>query len=82
MRRRRWRVSRLELVYAFITAALLLGGSVYLDRKGVPVTGRVIEKHERIIVGHEPSGEWHRYYEVATAFDVPDGGRLVPFRPT
>lgn len=68
-------MSRLELFYALIIMALLLGGSVYLDRKGVPVTGRVTEKHEQIVVGHEPSGDWRRYYEVVTAFDLPDGGR-------
>ena len=75
MRRRRRRASRLELFYAGAIVALLLGGSVYLDRNGVPVTGRVTDRHERIVVGHEPSGEWRRYYEVATAFDLPDGGR-------
>jgi hypothetical protein len=68
-------VSRLELFYTGVIVALLLGGSVYLDRKGVPVTGRVTDKQERIVVGHEPSGQWRRYYEVATAFELPDGGR-------
>ena len=73
MRRRR-RTSGLELFYGLVTVGLLAGGSVWLDRKGVPVTGHVTEKHERIVVGAEPSGDWDRYYEVATTFDLPGGG--------
>src|SRR5918992_2236111 len=74
MPRRRRRVSRLELFYATVIAGLLVGGSLWLDRKGVPVTARVAAKQERIVVGHEPSGEWDRYYEVAAAFELPGGG--------
>ena len=73
MRRRR-RVSRLELFYAMVITGLMAGGSLWLDRNGVPVTGRVAAKHERIVVGDEPSGEWRRYHEVAAAFELPDGG--------
>jgi hypothetical protein len=74
MRRRRRRVSRLELFYGMVLTGLMLGGSLWLDRNGVPVTGRVAAKHERIVIGHEPSGEWRRYYEVAAAFERPEGG--------
>jgi hypothetical protein len=74
MPRRRRRVSRLELFYATVIAGLLVGVSLWLDRNGVPVTARVAAKQERIVVGHEPSGEWRRYYEVATAFELPGGG--------
>jgi hypothetical protein len=73
MRRRR-RVSRIELFYGLVIVGLLVGGSLWLDRKGIPVTGRVAAKHEHILVGHEPSGEWDRYYEVTAAFALPDGG--------
>jgi hypothetical protein len=75
MPRRRGRVSRLELVYAAVVVGLIVGGSLWLDRKGSLVTARVSEKQERIVVGFEPSGEWDRYYEVLAAFDGPDGLR-------
>jgi hypothetical protein len=74
LRRRRRRVSRLELFYAMVIVGLMLGVSLWLDRNGLPVTGRVAAKHERVMVGHEPSGEWRRYYEVAAAFELPEGG--------
>ena len=74
MRRRRRRVSRLELFYGLVVTGLMVGGSLWLDRNGLPVTGRVAAKHERIVVGHEPSGEWRRLYEVAAAFELPEGG--------
>lgn len=67
-------MGKLELLYFMVIAGLLVGASLYLDRKGVPVTGRVIGRQERVIVGHEPSGQWRRYYEVAAAFDLPGGG--------
>ena len=74
MPRRRRRASRLELFYFTVIVGLMAGGSVYLDRKGVPIIARVAAKQERIVVGHEPSGEWDRYYEVSAAFELPGGG--------
>jgi hypothetical protein len=74
MRRRRRRVGRLELFYAIAVTGLMVGGSLWLDRSGVPVTGRVVGKQERIVVGHEPSGEWRRLYEVAAVFELVGGG--------
>ena len=75
MRRRRRRATRLELFYAAVIAALMVGGSVWLDRSGTLVTAEVAGKQERIVVGYEPSGEWDRYYEVTAAFERPEGGR-------
>ena len=75
MRRRRRRASRLELFYATIIGALMVGGSVWLDRSGTPITAQVAGKQERIVVGYEPSGDWDRYYEVTAAFERPEGGR-------
>jgi hypothetical protein len=73
LRRRRRRTSGLELFYGLVTVGLLAGGSLWLDRKGVPVMGHVAAKQERIVVGHEPSGDWDRYYEVGAEFKLPDG---------
>ncbi len=79
MRRRRRRASRLELFYAAVIAALMVGGSVWLDRSGTLVTAEVAGKRERIVVGYEPMGEWDRYYEVSAAFEQSDGGRWQAF---
>jgi hypothetical protein len=75
MHRRRRRVSRLELFYAAVIAALMVGVSVWLDRSGPLVTAEVAGKRERIVVGFEPMGEWDRYHEALAAFERPDGGR-------
>jgi hypothetical protein len=75
VRRRRRRASRLELFYAAVIAALMVGGSVWLDRSGTLITAEVAGKRERIVVGFEPSGEWDRYQEVLAGFERPDGGR-------
>ena len=75
MPRRRLTVSRLQLFYAAVLVALMVGVSIALDRTGTVVTAQIAAKRERIIVGFEPSGDWDRYYEVAAAFDQPDGGR-------
>jgi hypothetical protein len=86
MRRRRRRVSLLQLFYGMVTVGLLAGGSLWLDRNGVPVTAHVVGKQERLVVGHEPSGDWDRYYEIAAAFELPGGGgsqatvRVTPHR--
>lgn len=73
---RRRRVSRLHLFYAVAIVGLMTTGSVALDRRGTEVTARVAAKEERIVVGFEPSGLWHRFYSVTAAFDRPDGLRV------
>ena len=79
MRRRRRRASRLEVFYVTVIAALMVGGSVWLDRTGTLITAEVAGKRERIVVGYEPMGEWDRYYEVSAAFEQSDGGRWQAF---
>jgi hypothetical protein len=66
MRRRRY--SRLTLFYGIVLTALLVGGSVWLDRQGQPVVAAVTSKAEEISVTHEPQGGWHRHYRVGTTF--------------
>ena len=75
MPRRRLTMSRLQLFYAGVLVAAMVGGSLALDRAGAVVTAQVAAKRERIVVGFEPSGDWDRYYEVVAAFARPDGGR-------
>jgi hypothetical protein len=53
--------------------ALLLGGSLWLDRKGTPVTATVVRKHEELSVHDSPRGEWSRDYRVGVEFRTADG---------
>ena len=55
-RRRPRRTSWLDLFYLVVLVGALAGGSLWLDRKGVAVRGRVESKHERIRVVREPRG--------------------------
>ena len=67
---RKRRYSRLTLFYALATAGLLVGGSLWLDSRGVPVVATVTGKNEEITVRDEPQGGWFRYYRLGAAFDV------------
>ena len=72
MRRRYRRASPLDLVYLVLGFGLLVGGSLWLDRRGAVVTARIEGKHERVRVGVDPTGAWDRYYDAATALRLPD----------
>ena len=72
MRRRRAR-NPLGWFYFTVLSALLIGGSIWLDRSGVKVQGRVADKHELITVDHDPTGGWSRRYELGVAFATADG---------
>jgi hypothetical protein len=67
---RRRRVDRLGLFYALVVFGLLVGGSVWLDRRGESVVARVIGKTEAVRVTHDPRGGWLRHYRVGAGFDV------------
>ncbi len=67
---RKRRFSRLSLFYALVTAGLLIGGSLWLDNRGVPVVATVTGKNEEITVGDEPRGSWFRHYRVGASFDA------------
>jgi hypothetical protein len=73
MPRRRRRVSRLSVFYFVVTLGILVGGSLWLDRRGETATGIVTSKHEEIIVHRVPRGGWDRYYRVGVAFGARDG---------
>ena len=71
MRRRR-RSSPLGIFYALVSAGLLVGGSVWLDRRGERVVAPVQAKTERFTLRHDPQGSWYRWYELGVG--VGDGG--------
>jgi hypothetical protein len=70
---RKRRVSRLSVFYFVVTLAALVGGSVWLDRKGELVVAKIISKNEEITVSHDPQGGWYRYYRVGAEFDAAGG---------
>ena len=67
---RKRRVSWLSVFYFVVTLGTLVGGSLWLDRKGEPVVARVASKTEEINVAHDPQGGWYRYYRVGAEFDA------------
>ena len=73
---RKRRVSWLSVFYFLVILGALVGGSVWLDRKGEPVVAKVTSKTEEITVTHDPPGGWYRYYRVGAEFDA--AGALMP----
>jgi hypothetical protein len=73
MPRRRRRVSKLSLFYFVATLGIMVGGSLWLDRRGETVTAVVKSKHEEIMVHRVPQGGWDRYYRVGLEFGARDG---------
>jgi hypothetical protein len=67
---RKRRVSRLSLFYAVVIMGLLVGGSLWLDSRGVPVVATVTGKTEEITVTREPQGGWFRHYRIGAAFEA------------
>lgn len=63
MRRRR-RSNPLGLAFALVLGGLLVGGSLWLDRRGEKVLAPVQTKNERITLRHDPQGTWYRWYEL------------------
>lgn len=66
---RRRRSSRLSLFYAILVTGILVGGSLWMDRRGQLAMATVTGKTEEIAVRHEPQGGWYRHYRVGAAFD-------------
>ncbi len=66
-------ICRGYLVCSVLLAGSLLGGSVWLDRKGTPVIATVSSKREEIAVHDSPRGEWSRWFHVGLEFPHDDG---------
>lgn len=73
MPRRRRRVSRSSLFYFAVVCGLLVGGSLYLDRRGEVTTARVTSKQEEISVQRVPAGGWYRWHRLGVEFGTRDG---------
>jgi hypothetical protein len=71
---RRRRSGKLGLVYFLLLSGLLLGGSLWLDRRGTPVAATVSAKGEEITVQRVPQGGWSRWYRVGVEFRTSDAG--------
>ena len=67
---RKRRVSWLSVFYFLVILGALVGGSVWLDRKGEQVVAKVTSKTEEITVTHDPQGGWYRYFRVGAEFDA------------
>jgi hypothetical protein len=67
------RISRLHVMIVLACLALLLGGSLWLDRNGTPVTATVGSKREEIAIHDSPLGEWSRWYRLGVEFPRSDG---------
>jgi hypothetical protein len=61
---RRRRVSKLGVFYGLVSGGLLVGGSLWLDQRGVKVLAPVQAKTERVTLRRDPQGTWYRWYEV------------------
>jgi hypothetical protein len=73
MSRRRRRFSPLGLLSFVAVLGLLLGGSIWLDRRGETARAVVTGKHEEVTVHHVPQGGWDRWYRVGVEFATRDG---------
>jgi hypothetical protein len=62
-----------HVLLSLVCLALLLGGSLWLDRNGTPVTATVGNKREEIAIHDSPLGEWSRWYRLGVEFRRSDG---------
>ena len=72
MPRRRHPTSPLSVVYFVVITGLLVGSSVWLDRRGETAVATVTSKHEEITIQQEPRGGWDRWYRVGVEFPARD----------
>jgi hypothetical protein len=72
MPRRSRRAHPLGVLYFLVTAGLLVGSSVWLDRRGETAAAIVKQKREEITIQQEPRGGWERFYRVGVEFPTRD----------
>jgi hypothetical protein len=63
----------LSFFYLVVTSGLLIGGSLWLDRRGELTAARVTGKQEEITVQQVAAGGWHRWHRLGVEFDTRDG---------
>lgn len=69
MRRRRPRsFGWLERFYLLAILTLLVGGSLYLDKRGDVVDAVIVARNEDIVHRRDPQGTWYRWYRLAVRF--------------
>jgi hypothetical protein len=60
------------VVYFVVITGLLVGSSVWLDRRGETAVATVTSKHEEVTIQQEPRGGWDRWYRVGVEFPARD----------
>jgi hypothetical protein len=61
------------MLASLLVGGALLGGSLWLDHRGKPVTATITRKHEELAVHDSPRGEWSRDYLVGVEFATAGG---------
>lgn len=61
---RRRRSSPFGIFFALVLGGLLVGASVWLDKRGETVLAPVQAKSERVMLRDDPQGGWSRWYEL------------------
>lgn len=74
MARRRRRFSRLSLFYFVVLTTVLIGSSLWLDRRGQVVDAVVKSKQEEITVQQVPDGGWYRWFRAGVEFSTSEAG--------
>lgn len=72
MPRRPRRTSPLSTVYFVVLTGLLVGSSIWLDRRGETAAATIESKREEITIQQEPRGGWDRWYRVGVEFSAGD----------
>ena len=80
MQGRRRRSSPFGVFFALVLGGVLVGTSVWLDRRGETVLAPVQARNERVMPRHDPQGSWSRWYELGVG--IGNSGGSVPWIAT
>lgn len=82
--KKRRKVSLLSTFYVLVTLGIMVGGSIWLDDRGVTVAAKVTGKHEEVQVSDAPQGVWTRFYRIGVEFPAANavvGQATITVRP-